>query len=137
MLSTKAWGWCNDDLFKTETMEFCSDEYIVISFFNESCNNVVLLVAHFIHLLVSIHPLSMMSLLHTIHRFFYYWAQPIANDVIVIGLARKVIYYLVNVSIRLSFLFNCPNYTYYLCIVPLLVSDYFSWFVLSVCDKKN
>ena len=103
----------------------------------QSCENVILLVAHFIHLLASIHPLSMMSLLHTIHRFFYYWAQPIANDVIAIGLATKVIYYLVNVNIRLSFLFNCPNYTYYLCIVPLLVSDYFSWFVLSVCDKNT
>ena len=72
MLSTEAWGWCNYDLFKAETMEFYSDEYIVISFFNESCDNVVLLVAHFIHLLVSIHPLSMMSLLHKIYRFFYY-----------------------------------------------------------------
>ena len=72
MLSTEAWGWCNYDLFKTETMEFCSDEYIVISFFNESCDNVLPLVAHFIHLLVSIHPLSMMSLLHKIYRFSYY-----------------------------------------------------------------
>ena len=123
MLSTEAWGWCDDDLFKTETVEFCSDEYIVISFFNESCDNVVPLVAHFIHLLVSIHPLSMMSLLHKIYRFSYYWAQPIANDVFAIALARKVIYYLVNANIGLSFLFNFPNYTYYLCIVPLLVSD--------------
>ena len=29
----------------------------------------------FIHLLVSIYPLSMMSLLHTIYRLFYYWAH--------------------------------------------------------------
>jgi hypothetical protein len=53
-------------------MKLCSDEYIVISFFDESCDSVVLLVAHFIHLLVSIHPLSMMSSLHTIYRFLYY-----------------------------------------------------------------
>lgn len=79
MLFTEAWGWCNDDLFSTETMELCNDDYIVISFFNESCYfgwlhgaDVLLLLAHFIHFLFTIHPLSMMSLLHKIYRFFYY-----------------------------------------------------------------
>jgi hypothetical protein len=73
MLSTKAWGLCNDDIFYTETMELCSDDYIIIASFHESCyfrwlcgDNVIILVAHFIHLLVNMHPLSMMSLLHTI-----------------------------------------------------------------------
>ena len=54
-----------------------------------------------------------------------------------IALARKVIYYLVNANMGLSFLFNFPNYTYYLCIVHLLVSNYFSWFMSSVCEKNT
>ena len=79
MSSTEAWGLCNDDSLKTETMELCSDDYIIIPFFHESCyfrclcrGCVVILLAQFFHLLVNIQPLSMMSLLHTIYRLFYY-----------------------------------------------------------------
>jgi len=116
MLSTEAWGLCNDYLFYIETMELCSDDYIIIASFHKSCyfrwlcgDHVVI---HFIHLLINIHPLSMMYLLRTIYRLFYYWAHSIASDVFAVGLASKVIYYLVNYNIRVSFFFNFLGYTY-------------------------
>ena len=54
MPSTEAWGLCDDDSLKTETMELCSDDYITISFVHESCyfrclggHCVLRLLAHF------------------------------------------------------------------------------------------
>jgi hypothetical protein len=92
-------------------MELCSDDYMIISFFHECSyfwclcrDNIVILVAHFfLHLLVTIHLLSVMPLLHTIYWLFYYWAHPIANDAFIARLASKVISYLVNCNIGVIF----------------------------------
>ena len=111
---------CSDDSLKTETMELCSDDYIIISFFHESCyfrcfsgDNVVILVAHFypfvsqhtsiVNDVFASYDLSVVLLLTT---------QPIANDVLAVALTRKAIYYLVNCNIRVSFCLKFLGYIY-------------------------
>jgi hypothetical protein len=118
-LYTEPCGLCNDGLFNTGATNFCSHGYIIIASFHESIyfwwlcgHNIVILVAHFIHLMVSIYPLSMMPLLHTIHWFFWYWAYPIANDVFAVTLATKLIYYLVSCDGGPIFRFTFLRYTY-------------------------
>ena len=114
MSSTEAWGLCNNDSLKIETMEMCSDDYIIISFFHESCyfrcfsgDNVVILVAHF-YPFVSQHA----SIVNDVFASYDLSAHPIANDVLAVGLTRKAIYYLVNCNIRVSFCLRFLGYIY-------------------------
>lgn len=107
MSFTEAWGLCYDDSLKTETMELCIDDYIIISFFHGSCyfrclhrDCVVILLAHFFPFVsqytaivddvFASYDLSVVLLLST---------QPIADDVLAVGLTRNAVYYLVSCNI--------------------------------------
>jgi len=119
MPSTEAWGLCDDGSLKTETMEFYCDDYIIISFFNETsylrclCGDCRYITCTFLSVVTQFtsivndvfasYDLSVVLLLST---------HPIANDVLAVGLTRKAIYYLVNYNIRVIFFFKFLGHTY-------------------------
>lgn len=51
---------------------------------------------HSVHILLSISPLSIMSLLHIICQLFYYWAQPIVNDMMHLFLYQSLFTFFLN-----------------------------------------
>ena len=106
MPSTEAWGLCDDGSLKAATMELCSDDYIIISFFHETCYlrclcgdcryitctflSVVTQFTSIVNDVFASYDLSVVLLLST---------QPIADDVLAVGLTRKAVYYLVSSNI--------------------------------------
>ena len=120
MSCTEAWGLCDDDSLKTETMELCSDDYITISFVHESCYFRCLRGHCVLRLLAHFYPfVSQYTSIGNNVFASYDWSvvlllstHPIANDVLAVGLTRKAIYYLVNYNIRVIFFFKFLGHTY-------------------------